>query len=313
MKTKLDLITGFLGAGKTTFLRGYMKYLQKKGESFILVENEFGKAGVDAKLLEKQGIPITQLSGGCICCGQKVNFHDLLLELAGQYERILVEPSGIYTLEDFYDIIESPPVAADIEMNAIITIIDMEQVQNLEGYKREVLYSQVAGTGNFLISKMKPEDDQDVVKAQAVDFIQKLLLEYGNDTLVDAKKVISTIWERLTDKEYEAIEHCGYIRNRKNQKKQDHSMLFQSTTVNPIFESYSQLERFLKTVMGGECGKVMRLKGFLSTEDQEIWEINCTPKEWYVVPSKEETTRDIGVNIIGNDIRRDRIKEALRR
>ena len=84
LRARVDLIDGFLGAGKTTFIQKYMKYLDERGISYMVLENEFGAAGVDASIL---GGNVRELTGGCICCGQKVNFHNLLIELR-------IRPSG---------------------------------------------------------------------------------------------------------------------------------------------------------------------------------------------------------------------------
>ena len=97
----VDLITGFLGAGKTTFLQKYTDYLARQGIRFAVVENEFGAAGVDTAALQAGGQPpaVYELTGGCICCTLKQSFHEMLSGLAGRYARILVEPSGLFNLD----------------------------------------------------------------------------------------------------------------------------------------------------------------------------------------------------------------------
>ena len=79
--TKIDLITGFLGAGKTTLIRRYTALLRAGDVSCAVIENEFGAAGVDAAVLERDGVRVRELSGGCVCCTQKLNFHDAMREL----------------------------------------------------------------------------------------------------------------------------------------------------------------------------------------------------------------------------------------
>lgn len=79
--TKIDLINGFLGSGKTTFIHRYLPWLTARGERVAVIENEFGTAGMDTAILSQTGVQVRELSGGCVCCGQKVNFYRLLREL----------------------------------------------------------------------------------------------------------------------------------------------------------------------------------------------------------------------------------------
>lgn len=302
MKTKIDLITGFLGAGKTTFLKGYLAYLKNMPESVILLENEFGKAGVDANILRNLGVDITQLTGGCICCGQKVNFHDTLILLSEKYDRILVEPSGIYTLEDFYDICESPKVKACCEIHNIFMIVDPLQLVNLTGSQKEIFYSQAAGAGAVIVSKILERADCNRIKQEVCDKIEQIFEEYGNAQFIGIEMICAKPWIELTSTDYAQLEQSGYVRNCVNLKKQDHSTLFQSTTIQPVFASYEKMEHFLKNLMNGRFGDVIRAKGHLKLITDEVWQINCTKESWNVRQTDSE--QEIGLNVIGNQLNR---------
>ena len=106
--TKLDVVTGFLGAGKTTFLQAYHRWLTDTGAASCIIENEFGDAGVDGAVLRSGGAAVREISGGCVCCTLKVTLRDMLWELAGQVERIILEPSGLFCGDDLLDILRSP-------------------------------------------------------------------------------------------------------------------------------------------------------------------------------------------------------------
>ena len=108
MITYLDVITGFLGAGKTTFLEHYTRHLRETGVSFCIIENEFGRAGVDGAQLRQSGARVRELSGGCVCCALKVPLHALIEELTGEVDRILLEPSGLFNGDDLMDILNTP-------------------------------------------------------------------------------------------------------------------------------------------------------------------------------------------------------------
>ena len=98
--TKLDVVTGFLGAGKTTLLQTYHRWLTGKGVTSCIIENEFGAAGVDGAVLRGSGAAVRDISGGCVCCTLKVTLRELLWELAGQVERVILEPSGLFCGDD---------------------------------------------------------------------------------------------------------------------------------------------------------------------------------------------------------------------
>ena len=106
--TYLDVVTGFLGSGKTTFLAWYIRWLKKSGIRACVIENEFGRAGVDGALLKTTGVTLREISGGCVCCTLKVTLHQLLGELSEHYDRILLEPSGLFCGDDLMDILHSP-------------------------------------------------------------------------------------------------------------------------------------------------------------------------------------------------------------
>ena len=104
MSAKLDVVTGYLGSGKTTFIEKYIDYLNASGISFAVIENEFGRAGVDADILRSTGAEIHEISGGCVCCTLKVTLYDLLSDLAKRVERIILEPSGLFCGDDLIDV-----------------------------------------------------------------------------------------------------------------------------------------------------------------------------------------------------------------
>ncbi|MBS6195122.1 MAG: hypothetical protein KH828_06045 [Clostridiales bacterium] len=306
-KTKIDLITGFLGAGKTTFIRKYLQACSKKGEHVIVIENEFGKAGIDMAILEREQIEVTQLAGGCICCGLKVNFHDLLIDLSHHYDRILVEPSGIYTLEDFYEIMESPSVAEVCEVGSILMIADPEQLKELDSEAAKIVYSQAAGAGQIIVSKV---GIQQIEREETVRLLQEILTSHQNFQRNISDYLLFCDWEKLTEEDFLSFRSCGYYRNRNSLPKQDHSTLFYNTTISPRFPTEEKMLRFLKEIWNGTCGEIIRVKGYLKLADGCCYEINCTSRDWSV-----KETADIpeeGLNLIGSKINRKQINLLAR-
>ncbi len=304
-KTKVDLVTGFLGAGKTTFLEKYFQHIQANGQKIVIVENEFGKAGVDAELLKDSKAQVRQLSGGCICCGLKVGFHDLLIQLSEEFDRIVVEPSGIYTLEDFYDIMESPQLREHCEVGNILMIVDAKQLDEVDEESEKVLYSQLAGAGRIIVSKTQL---QHINETEVYDRLQAILRKYGNKDRDVCDYVVYKSWDLLNEEDYADLMTCGYYRNYHNLEKADHSTLYNSTTVLAKFKSYEQMEASIRQILSGECGQIIRVKGFAQCKS-DTYQVNCTPHDWLV--KKQADLADCELNIIGRRINRKVIQKIM--
>lgn len=312
-KTRVDLVTGFLGAGKTTFIRKLLHHYRSQSLRAVVIENEFGKAGIDTAILREEQFDVTSLAGGCICCGLKVNFHDLLLELSEHYDRIIVEPSGIYTLEDFYDIMESPSITGKCSIGSILMIADPAQLDELDEESEKIVYSQLAGAGTVLVSKtgVLQVDAEHVVRR-----LQDILKARQNNDRDVRSYTVFQDWETFTERDYERFRDCGYYRNRKNLPKQDHSTLFFHTTIAPVFQSLAELEQFVREAAGGAFGDIIRVKGYLTCADGVLYNVNCTPGDWYIRPvSADSGETDIrpGINLIGRKINRRAISERLKK
>ena len=151
---KVDLITGFLGSGKTTFIRRYADYLQRQEKKINIIENEFGGVSVDSIILRDQGCDISQIAGGCMCCTGKISFQNMLLDGAARgYDRILVEPSGIYDVDEFFDVMFTEPVKSCCEIGNIFTIVDARFDDSLSDEAKYLMFSQLLSSGKMIMSK----------------------------------------------------------------------------------------------------------------------------------------------------------------
>ena len=123
--TKIDIISGFLGAGKTTFIK---KMLEEafKGEQVVLIENEFGEVGIDGGFLKDAGIEITEMNSGCICCSLVGDFGKNLHEVIDRYhpDRILIEPSGVGKLSDVMKSVIDIEKEEDVKLNGLVTVVN---------------------------------------------------------------------------------------------------------------------------------------------------------------------------------------------
>jgi len=289
LRAKVDLITGFLGAGKTTFIKKYMKYLDERGILYVVLENEFGAAGVDASLL---GGNVRELSGGCICCGQKVNFHNLLIELAQEAERIIVEPSGIFNADDFFDIMDSPQVQEVAECGMMAGVVDPNSLAGLTETDREVLYSELISSGAILMSRMDRADEAALRAAEA--YIEELMGFLP--PVFDARNA-----------DFERLMEYAPVRRTHERMYGDHSTLFQSAAVYPegIYDE-AALRRAAERLLAGEAGNVMRVKGTVRSEDGFLF-VNAARKDMAIGEAAEAPA----LNVIGRGLKRKEIRRIL--
>ena len=131
-KTKIDIFSGFLGAGKTTLIK---KLIQEAfgGEKLVLIENEFGEIGIDGGFMREAGIQVNELNSGCICCSLVGDFREALKQVVDTYhpDRILIEPSGVGKLSDVTRAVESVADHLPVELNSFVTVADVNKVKLL--------------------------------------------------------------------------------------------------------------------------------------------------------------------------------------
>ena len=154
---QVDLITGFLGAGKTTFLRRYAAYLAGQGERVCILENDFGAVNVDAMLVQdllELGCEIETISGGCDCDTHQRRMRTKLISMAMRgFTRVLVEPSGIFDVDEFFDVLRDDPLDRWYQLGNVIAIVDALLPEQLSPQADYVLASECANAGLVLLSR----------------------------------------------------------------------------------------------------------------------------------------------------------------
>ena len=130
MATKIDIFSGFLGAGKTTLIKKLIRE-SFQGQQVVLIENEFGEIGIDGGFLQEAGIKINELNAGCICCSLVGDFREALRQVVEQYhpDRILIEPSGVGKLSDVTRAVEAVAETLDVELSSFVTVADVNKVK----------------------------------------------------------------------------------------------------------------------------------------------------------------------------------------
>ena len=163
--TKIDIISGFLGAGKTTFIK---KLLEEaiSGEQVVLIENEFGEIGIDGGFLKDSGIEIREMNSGCICCSLVGDFGTSLAEVLTQYkpERIIIEPSGVGKLSDVMKAVIDVSADMDVELNSAVTIVDAAKCKMYMKNFGEFFNNQVENAGTIVLSRTDITDASKIQK-----------------------------------------------------------------------------------------------------------------------------------------------------
>ncbi len=170
--TKIDIISGFLGAGKTTFIK---KLLEEaiSGEQVVLIENEFGQIGIDGGFLRDAGIEIREMNSGCICCSLVGDFGKSLEEVLTKYkpDRVIIEPSGVGKLSDVMKAVRDVASTVDVTLNSAVTIVDASKCRMYMKNFGEFFNNQIENAGTIVLSRTDVTDGAKVQKS--VDMIRE--------------------------------------------------------------------------------------------------------------------------------------------
>ena len=186
--TKIDIFSGFLGAGKTTLIKKLIKE-SFAGQKVVLIENEFGEIGIDGGFLKESGIQINELNAGCICCSLVGDFRTALQQVVEQYhpDRIVIEPSGVGKLSDVTRAVEGVAEHLDVQLNSFVTVADVNKVKMYMKNFGEFYDDQISHASCILLSRTQNATEEKIAAAVA-------LLREKNPTAT----IVTTPWDALT-------------------------------------------------------------------------------------------------------------------
>ena len=274
---KVDLITGFLGSGKTTFIKKYARYLMEQGQNIGILENDFGAINVDMMLLrelEGENCELEMVAGGCDkdCYRRRFKTKLIAMGMCG-YDRVLIEPSGIFDVDDFFDVLHEEPLDRWYQIGNVITVVDASLEKTLSKEADYVLASEVANAGCVLLSKTQDASAEEI--RQTVAHLNRALQEiHCSRVLKD--EVICKDWEDFTEKEFKKILESGYLVEDYEKLYVDQDEIFQTLFFMDEKIAVSKAKHAAKKIFEDPaCGGVLRIKGFL--QDGENWlELNAT-------------------------------------
>ena len=195
---KVDIISGFLGAGKTTFIKELISKVFKD-EKVVLIENEFGEIGIDSGFMKEAGIEVTEMNSGCICCTLVGDFAEALKQVADTYspDRIIIEPSGVGKLSDVTAAVERMSGEAGLEVNSAITVVDGKKAQMYMKNFGEFYNDQLENASTVVVSRTQMIDEAKLSRVLA-------MIQEHNPSAT----VITTPWDELSgDTIRGALEH----------------------------------------------------------------------------------------------------------
>ena len=284
--TKIDLITGILGSGKTTFLRHYAKYLISQGKRIAILENDFGAVNVDMMMLRDlhgDNCQLAMITGGGDPDCHKRRFRTQLITLGMQgFDRVIVEPSGIYDMDEFFDTLHESPIDNWFEAGTVLTIID-SGMKDLSEQMDYLLASEAACCGKLVVSKIKEyPPDNDALLARI-----NCALENINCTRrFTGKDMFIKDWEELTPADMDSLLNAGY-RTSAYVKRFAPDMMSSSVHYFMHLDIPEDLiDDTIRNILSDkDCGKIFRIKGALPTADG-ILKINATAEKTEVSPVK---------------------------
>ncbi|MBU5679017.1 GTP-binding protein [Blautia sp. MSJ-9] len=334
---KVDLITGFLGSGKTTFIRKYAQYLMDTGNNIGILENDYGAVNVDMMLLQDlmgDNCELEMISGGCDkdCHRRRFKTKLIAMGMCG-YDRVIVEPSGIFDVDEFFDILHEEPLNRWYQIGNVIAIVDSKLESDLSDEADFILASEVADAGCIVMSKSQdatPEEIQGTIEhvncvLEKVHCSRRFGKDF--DGSVEAgvtNNVIHKNWDEMSKEDFDRIASCGYEMASYRKPEFEAEDAFTSLYFMNVKMAEKELREAAEKILSDPaCGHVFRMKGFMRVDDGEISEKADQTQEngqhWIELNAtkNEITIRPLHVGqevliVIGEGLQEDKIKSYLK-
>jgi len=272
MICKLDIISGFLGAGKTTFVNKLLRRYIDSGLKPVCIVNEFGQTGLDAQIIEASGFSAIELEGGCICCTLKDDIATAIMQVIDIFSptNIVFEPSGIFIFDNFFDILKSQELLGRCEIGSVITVVDSVNFSFAKALYGSFIYNQIKNSPAIVLSKLEKPEHQNV---------DELICDIKN--INPDVYVTSKVWEEWDSADFDALLNRGAPTEEHHAHHHSH---LHSVTVNPT-ESFTKekLDSLIEDCKSGKFGEICRAKGILDVDGERIL-LNIAMKDVTITP-----------------------------
>lgn len=316
--TKVDIISGFLGAGKTTLISKLLKEALK-GEQVVLIENEFGEIGIDGGFLKDSGVEIREMNSGCICCSLVGDFGTSLKEVVDKYhpDRIIIEPSGVGKLSDVIKAVKDLHIENEIVLNSASTVADASKVKVYMKNFGEFFNNQIEHAGTVILSRTQNVSEEKLKTAieliKSVNPNAHIITTPWDD--IDGTKILGAM-ENVTNLELDMLAEAAQKAYEEHEKEHHHHHhhaddVFTSWgTETPKKYEKAELDSILKKLSESEdYGKVLRSKGMLPCTDGTWMYFDLVPEEYEIREGSADFTGRICV--IGSELKEDALKELF--
>ena len=344
--TKIDIVSGFLGAGKTTLIKKLLAEAYK-GEKLVLIENEFGEINIDGGFLKESGIQISEMSAGCICCSLVGDFNKALKDVEAQFhpDRILIEPSGVGKLSDVIVAVENTVKdVPEMKLNSFVTVADATKVKVYMKNFGEFYNNQIEAAGTIILSrtqKMTQEKLETAVSMLREKNADAAIITTPWDEL-DGKAILSAIEkvslaDELLEKmraEHEADEHehhhhhhdgeecddpncsCHHHDHEHEEHEHEHHHHHHADEVftswgkeTPKVYTQADIDRILTALDSGDYGAILRAKGIVNGTDGAWIEFDYVPEEHEIRAGHPDYTGRLCV--IGSNLKEEKLAELF--
>lgn len=342
--TKINVISGFLGAGKTTLIKKLLSDVFK-GQKVVLIENEFGEIGIDSGFLKDAGIEITEMNSGCICCSLVGDFGTALKEVLVKFapDRIIIEPSGVGKLSDVVKAVQEVAKDADVELDSSITVADatkckiymknfgefynnqvehadtivLSRTQNMDQTKLETAVKLLQDKNTTAAIITTPWDELDgeiILKAmnQRNSMVEEMLEEHHHEHECGCGHHHHEDGEECHEgHHHEHGEECGCEHHHHEHGHHHADEVFTSWgKETPHKYSEADLKEILeKLANGNEYGMILRAKGIISGEDGEWMQFDLVPGEYEIRKSSPDYTGRLCV--IGSELEFEKLEKLF--
>ncbi|OON92870.1 MAG: hypothetical protein ATN31_07705 [Candidatus Epulonipiscioides saccharophilum] len=291
----IDIVTGFLGSGKTTFITKYASYLRKFGEKILIIENEFGLAGIDGAFLREKEFEVVEISGGCVCCTQKEKLISFILEALFQgFDRVIIEPSGIYNLDTVFSLWDNKKIADGCTLNNIITIVKPDFMKFTNLVYDGIFLSHFLSTGAILVSNTQSYSEDEIDNSLLA--LAKFTKSKNDNFELSNISVYTKNWDDLTDEDLNNISHAGQSHCDHVITNECHLNLIENHFFMARLKDYDSILELIKFIL--ENDKIFRIKGYAQV-DSDLYSVNCTHNCIDVQPGNNKYAV---LNVLGHNL-----------
>ena len=302
---KADLITGFLGAGKTTFLLHYARELIRRGLKIGILVYDHGAVNVDLPLLQElrgDRCELETLAGACDADCHRRRFRTKLIAMGmAGYDRVLIEPSGVFDVDEFFDTVNEPPLDRWYEPGSVITIVDAKLEEEATPDADFFLASQAATAGCILLSRVQLSSAEEIDRT--IPHLNRAEKQIHSSASLESR-ILAKNWDELTEADYTRLMNCGYHLTDYVKTIAGRGADFQSLSyLNPELTRQELEEKIRILFQSDDYGKINRVKGFFS-EGEHWYQVNATASETHIdpVPSGHGA-----IIVIGSGLKEDQL------